>query len=319
MRQLWLHIGTPKTGSTAIQRYARARGPYLASKSIDFLTRGRRGSYNDLAVQLRGGKIEAAQKVCDGIRQMITNSPAETLVLTSEMFFGVDPAQLREMLTLDEAFDIRIVAYFRRQDRYLESAYKQKMKTGKVRPGFQNYVTKFGTKGGEYRRIIGGWDDAWPDAEFMFRRFDPKAFPKGDVVYDFMALFGLDLDADAKPPADEPANPTPSIDLLDLMQLVSAMPDIDARKVFRDLPVANLPKFSGRAMSNAEARDLLAGFEAENEVLRQRFFPDDNALFPTDDLDGPDPEIAAPGFSEEQKHLIAELLASVARHVRRTA
>jgi len=313
MRKLWLHIGTPKTGSTAIQRYARARHPYLASKGVDFLLRGRRASYNDLAVLLRGGKIQAAAEIGAEIRGKIADSTAETLVLTSEMFTGVDPALLREVLALEEPFETRILGYFRRQDRYLESAYKQKMKTGKVRPGFENYVDKFGIKGGEYRRIVEGWDAAWPDARFVFRRFDPKSFPQGDVVYDFMDLLGLDIDADDKPPDDELANPTPSIDLLDLMQMVAALPGVDTRKVFRDLPIGELPRFEGRAMPNARARELLAGFEAENAALRDRFFPDDEQLFPTGDLDGPEPDIATRGFTDQQRELIRALLAAVAR------
>ncbi|MEQ8897680.1 MAG: hypothetical protein RID23_11345 [Roseovarius sp.] len=318
MRKLWLHIGTPKTGSTAIQRYARSRQPYLASKSVDFLIRGRRGSYNDLGVQLRGGQRTEAQKTGTEIRRKIAESPAETLVLTSEMFTGSDPAMLREVLALEEPFETRILGYFRRQDRYLESSYKQKMKTGKVKPGFQNYVDKFGTKGGEYRRIIAGWDDAWPDAEFIFRRFDPAAFPKGDVVHDFMGLLGLDIEADGKPPSDEAANPTPSIDLLDLMQLVADMPGLDARKVFRSMPVGTLPRFEGRAMDNAAALALLQQFEADNEALRQRFFPDDPALFPMDDLKGPDAAIASPGFSDDQRAMIRALLQAVTEQTARS-
>ncbi|MEQ8294689.1 MAG: hypothetical protein RIA08_21020 [Roseovarius sp.] len=317
MRKLWIHIGTPKTGSTAIQRYARSRQPYLASKSVDFLIRGRRGSYNDLGVHLRGGQRAEAEKTGAEIRRKIAGSPAETLVLTSEMFTGSDPALLREVLALDEPFETRIVGYFRRQDRYLESAYKQKMKTGKVKPGFQNYVDKFGTRGGEYRRIISGWDAAWPDAEFIFRRFDPAAFPKGDVVHDFTQLLGLDIDADDKPPVEEVANPTPSIDLLDLMQLVADMPGLDARKVFRSMPVGALPRFEGRAMDNATALALLSQFEEDNEALRQRFFPDDPALFPMDDLSGPDPAIAAPAFSDDQRAMIRALLQAVTEQTAR--
>lgn len=312
MASLVLHIGTPKTGSTAIQRYARARQPYLASRGIDFLVRGRLGSYNDLAVYLRGGKRDAAGAIATDIRRRMDESAAETFVLSSEMFTGVDPARLREALALAPMPDTRIVGYFRRQDRYLESAYKQKMKTGKVAPGFQNYVDKFGTRGGDYRRIVDAWQAAWPEATFVFRRFEPAALMRGDAVHDFTALLGLDIDTDGKPPPEEPANPTPSIDLLDLMQIVARIPGLDARKVFRALPVADLPRFRGRAMDNAAARTLLERFADDNEVLRRRFFAGDDALFATDDLDGPEPEIATPGFSDDQRRIIAALLRAVA-------
>lgn len=312
MRKLWIHIGTPKTGSTALQRYARAHQPYLAAKGVDFLIRGRRGSYNDLAVLLRRDKRRAAAEIGAGIRRQIAESDAQCLVLTSEMFTGSNPALLREALALDEPFETRIVGYFRRQDRYLESAYKQKMKTGKVQPGFQNYLDKFGTMGGEYDRIVRGWIEGWPEAEFLFRRFEPQALARGDVVHDFTGLLGLDIEADGKPPPDEIANPTPSIDLLDLMQLVARMPNIDTRKVFRAMPVHDLPRFRGRAMDNAAARALLARFEDGNETLRRRFFPDDPQLFSTDDLDGPDEAIATPAFSDDQRRIIQALLNAVA-------
>ncbi len=311
MRQLWIHIGTPKTGSTAVQRYARARRPYLASKGIDFLVRGRRGSYNDLGVHLRGRNGAEAAEIGADIKTRMAESDAQVFVLTSEMFTGGDPALLRDVIAMDEVFETRILGYFRRQDRYLESNYKQKMKTGKVAPGFQNYLNKFGTATGEYGRIIDLWQAAFPEAEFLFRRFEPARFPKGDVVRDFMSLLGLDIDADDKLPDDEVANPTPSIDMLDLMQIVARTRGLDARSVFRSMPVADLPRFAGRAMGHAQAREILAGFAEENEALRQRFFPDDPVLFDESDLDGPEPEIAEPGFSDEQRKMIAALLRAV--------
>ncbi|MEO0372166.1 MAG: hypothetical protein AAF231_11970 [Pseudomonadota bacterium] len=311
MRQLWIHIGTPKTGSTAVQRYSRQRNKYLSSKGIDFLVRRARASYNDLGIALRGRVVRDATEIGDALKTRIASSPAETMVISSEMFTGGDPALLRDVIAMEEDFDTKIIAYFRRQDRYLESNYKQKMKTGKVAPGFDNYLAKFGMAQGEYGRIVKTWEDAFPDADFLFRRFEPARFPKGDVIRDFMGLLGLDIDTDDKLPSDEVANPTPHIDMLDLMQIVARTPGLDARTVFRSMPVADLPRFKGRAMSHFEARIVLAKFEDENEALRARFFPEDDALFDTTDLDGEEPEIATPTFTSDQRQMIAELLKSV--------
>ena len=188
MLTLWIHIGTPKTGSTAIQRFTRDNTKYLQDQGFDFLTRNRSGSYNDLSVALRSGNHARAVEIGSAVRNAIAKSSAEKFVLSSEMFSGVDPVKLREVLALPEPMAIKIIGYFRRQDKYLANAYKQKLKTAKVRIGFQNYINKFGTGGGEYRRIIAAWQAAWPDAEFVFRRFDPRAFPQGDVVRDFVEL-----------------------------------------------------------------------------------------------------------------------------------
>ncbi|MEL7255121.1 MAG: hypothetical protein AAGL23_13160 [Pseudomonadota bacterium] len=317
MRQLWIHIGTPKTGSTAVQRYSRARNKYLTSKGVDFLVRRQRASYNDMGIALRGRVVKDATEIGEAIKARIADSPAEKLVISSEMLTGGDPNILRDVIAMEEAFDTKIIAYFRRQDRYFESNYKQKMKTGKVAPGFDNYLAKFGTATGEYGRIVKTWEDAFPDAEFIFRRFEPARFPKGDVIRDFMSLLGLDIDADDKLPSDEVANPTPHIDMLDLMQIVSRTPGLDARTVFRSMPVADLPRFKGRAMSHFEARIILSKFEDENEALRARFFPEDEVLFDTSDLDGPEPEIATPTFTDDQRLMVEELLKSVVANVGR--
>ena len=319
MRQLWIHIGTPKTGSTALQRYSWQRNKYLNSKGVSFLVRRTRASYNDMGIALRGHNVEDAAKIGEEIKARIAGSDADKLVISSEMLTGGDPGILRDAIAMEETFDTKIIAYFRRQDRYFEGNYKQKMKTGKVAPGFDNYLAKFGTNAGQYGRIIKIWENAFPEAEFVFRRFEPARFPKGDVIRDFLGLLGLDIDADDKLPSEETANPTPDIDMLDLMQIVVRMPELDARRVFRTMPVADLPRFKGRAMSNAQARNLLFQFEAENEALRQRFFPDDDVLFDSSDLHGPEPAIATPSFTDDQRLMIEELLKSIVVNVGKKA
>lgn len=313
MRTLWIHIGTPKTGSTAIQRFTRDNKDYLNPLGFDFLTRHRSGSYNDLSVALRSGNHDRAVEIGGVVRNLIGESASQNFVLSSEMFSGADPAALRDVLALPEPMDVKIVGYFRRQDKYLANAYKQKLKTAKTRLGFENFITKFGTGGGEYRRIVDAWQAAWPEADFLFRRFDPKTFPQGDVVRDFLQVLGIDTQTDGFPTPQSAANATPSIDVLDLMQLVKNVPEVHIRRVFRSLPQQDLPRFSGGVMDNATAKALLVKFAADNEALRARFFPDEDALFDVSDLDGPEPDIAMSSFTDEQRAIVQVLLQAVAK------
>ncbi len=313
MRQLWLHIGTSKTGSTSVQRYARDRKAYLLSHGIDFLVRRRRTAYNDMAIYLRGGDMATAAKVGGQVRGLMAKSDAQVFVMSSEMLHPGTAGALREALALTEPVDVKIICYFRRQDRYLESSYKQKMKTGKVAPGFQNHLNKFGTGAGDYLALVDNWLAAWPEAEFIFRRFEPARFPHGNVVHDLMSVFGLDIAADGMEPMEEMSNPTPTIDILDLMQIVSRVPGLDARRIVRSLPLGEIPRFRGRAMDHDQARALLDTFAEGNEVLRQRFFPEDEVLFDTSDLSGDPPEIATPTFTDDQRALIEVLLKTVVK------
>lgn len=317
MRKLYIHIGTPKTGSTAIQRYSRANYEYLKGEGVDFLIRRKRAAYNDLAIYLRNNLYEDARKIGADVKARIGESDAHTFCISSEMFHSARAKELREALNLEEEFDTKIVCYCRRQDRYLESSYRQKMKTGKVQPGFANFLAKFGTGAGQYINIINAWEEAWPGSEFIFRRFEPARFPQRDVVRDFTSLFNIDIDADGVPPSDEVDNPTPSIDFLDLMHVVSTVPGLTPRSVLRSLAMQNLPRFEGRSMSNGEALGILAEFEEVNEAVRQRFFPRDEALFDMSDLHGPEPVVATSCFTDEQRALIRELLTAVTKSLQK--
>ncbi|WP_090201783.1 hypothetical protein [Yoonia tamlensis] len=150
----------PKTGSTAIQRFARDNADYLRRRGFDFLPRNRNGSYNDLSVAMRSGDRARAAKLATMVRGMIDKSPAQTLVLSSEMLSEVDPAKLRELLALQEQTSVMIVGYFRRQSKYLASSYKQKLKTAKTKIGFENFIAKFGTGAGNYGHLVARWQAA---------------------------------------------------------------------------------------------------------------------------------------------------------------
>ena len=64
---------------------------------------------------------------------------------------------------------------------------------------------------------------------------------------------------------------------------------------------------------------MLSQCEAENEALRQRFFPDADVLFDGSDLHGPGPAIATPSFTADQRLMIEELLKSIVVNVGKKA
>ncbi|WP_131802441.1 hypothetical protein [Yoonia tamlensis] len=130
---------------------------------------------------------------------------------------------------------------------------------------------------------------------------------------DFMQLIGIDITEEGFPASQVSANATPSIEVLELMQLVRSVPEVHVRKVFRSLPMQELPRFSGAVMENAAAKALLANFAEENEALRQAFFPDDAQLFDTADQDGPEPALAQSAFTDKQRAIVGALLRAAAK------
>ncbi len=318
MADLWLHIGTPKTGSTAIQLFGRDHAAFLAERGVRFVPMGRRASFNKLAKAMRQNDEAAtaawAQVGERGVREAAED--ARHVVASSEMLStnGVDLERLRHAMPSLDQMPLHIVIYVRRQDKYLESFFKQRVKTGRYMHSLQEYITSRRDQYGDYERIVSRWQAGFPEARIHLRRFETPRLEQGNVIADFLALLGVtDLPEGAL--AEQPANEAPSLELLNLLQLLKrAGPyDIDRlRPILQTaLPVA---KGATRLMSAAEAQSVLAYYDSCNEALRARFFPDDATLFDMSDLEGQgatDPP--EPVFTSEQRAMIRTLLNAISK------
>lgn len=319
MAQVWLHIGTPKTGSTAIQLFGRDRAEYLAGERVRFVTLGRRASFNKLAKAMRQQDEAAVESWAQtgeaGIREAAEQ--ADHVVVSSEMLStnGVDLGRLRDLMPSLDQMPVNIVVYVRRQDRYLESFYKQRVKTGRFTGSLSEYIASRRDAYGDYDRLIDRCTEAFPEARVYLRRFEKARMVQGSVVADLLALMGVD----ALPSGvgkRQRANVAPSVEMLELLRLLRRSGPYDLEKL-RPVLQAHMPQAVGtsRLMTPAEARAVIDHYAETNETLRARFFPDDATLFDMSDLsDAAEQErAAAEVFSDDQREIIGALLAAISR------
>lgn len=141
MQRLVVHIGAPKTGSTSLQRWfdrnreaalehsivypAAGRHPVAGAHAHHNAVYGLHPGWHDEWFRPEQGDLAAVLAEARGSR-------ARFGVISSEAFYDLpEPgiAAVREA-TLD--LDVRVVAFVRRQDQYLESAYVQLARFGLV-------------------------------------------------------------------------------------------------------------------------------------------------------------------------------------------
>jgi hypothetical protein len=135
--QLILHVGLPKTGSSALQSYLSEHSDELARLGISYPWSApaestlipTSGNGARIAHYIASGEVSlAARELAEA-----TSTDANTLVLSSELFglFGVNEwSSFKDFCTGSGIDRVTIVAFFREPIGYLSSAYNQTVKRG---------------------------------------------------------------------------------------------------------------------------------------------------------------------------------------------
>ncbi|NCC94764.1 MAG: hypothetical protein EOM10_16105, partial [Opitutae bacterium] len=147
---LYLHIGAPKTGSTALQRgLADSRESLLESGILYPEAASRAGGHHDLAFLLHGRYPEWAIPQDAPLETLWAELEAEVgahsgdVILSSENFYLYPaPEALARLMEASEPFRrfrVRVVVYVRPQEAAVESWYNQAVKAQGVSAEFPDF------------------------------------------------------------------------------------------------------------------------------------------------------------------------------------
>lgn len=144
---LVLHMGMPKTATTAMQHALRAAAPALLARGLDYpaiLGARNPSAHHDLAIgMLEGG--EAAQAVRRALLAHVRRSPAPRILISSEGFITLFrprrlPALLRLVAKAAELRPVTLVLSLRRIDDFFLSMYLHQVKVGTTDRDIESYL-----------------------------------------------------------------------------------------------------------------------------------------------------------------------------------
>lgn len=214
MKRLILHIGTAKTGTTSIQRFLYANSSLLSELGVRFpdFNNGFYGPVNgnSLMVSIAG----LAQDIVTGTEDLNTLREAiaeyDTVLLSCEGFWSIntflpgddDPLEkgvrywslLKDMCRSFGVERFTLIVYLRRQDIYLSSAWKQRIRAGETDPLDRMWEVPYFTGTADYDKQIRMLERVFPDDEIVVRPFGEDPFEGGDIYHDFTAAAGIDWD-----------------------------------------------------------------------------------------------------------------------------
>jgi hypothetical protein len=280
--RLIVHIGTHKTATSTLQALMERERAALAARGLCYPRTDRppypqHPKHNSLHLALTAGPAAvAAERVI--LMREFDAARAHTLVLSAEGLSTLPAEAVTGMRAFAEDFDIEIVCFLRRPDRFLESLWNQRCKNGREPRHIDGFLSRPRIRAQlDYPAMLDSWAGVGRVTALGFE----TACASG-LVQTFNAATGLDLPDDPRR-----RNVSPG------MRCAAVMAGLNARGVSGDwrriaamLDGADTPHALGARLRARLLRDLAPGIDE----LARRYgvhFPDDTPAEPEDVLPQP--------------------------------
>ncbi len=227
MLEAILHIGTPKTGTSSLQRFLAQNDTLLSEHGLLYPLAGRRhrkrtssrqvglalsvlpldrrdlGFDKIFELDTRDEKAKFQQDFFRDFEAEIANTTAQRVIISDEALyiFVSKTSSIVELSRFLAKFftKIEIVVYVRSPDRFLESSYSQHLKTGGTHTLDEFANERKGVI--SYWSRLKLWEDVFGKNSLKVREYDRSLLFHGDIVADFFKeILDIELNISSKVP-----------------------------------------------------------------------------------------------------------------------
>jgi hypothetical protein len=292
--KLILHIGTHKTGTTALQQFLSTNRKKLLECGVYYATPPHEAEMNNIITHLLfPDQVHLVKEFFLSHLRDATQKKAETIIASSENLYcmerfllhmpekkySADPLDDERKLirrlhsSIPRSVECHIVCYVRRPDHYLESLYNQNVKRGIQFTGSAvDFLHLIGDML-DYHRYLSLWREVFGSSSCSARVYEVAA---RDLFQDFMAhALGMsDISQFAQPHLR--ANERLSRDVLEYKRLSNADIHRSRRRLenktyaLLDREIRN-PNNNHEYLSPVERMDLLAKLKPSIDRLQANF------------------------------------------------
>lgn len=331
MKRLFLHIGTPKTGTSSVQRFLWGNRELLKEKGYFYGKMPYRyqesSSYRNAHFLI--GKVfdENGQRSIlleekrrrDGFEIMESwFEECDNVILTDEQFWNyIYHTKKRNILQELHEFcdpkgiELVIVVYLRRQDEFASSWWRQRVRAGDRLEDWDKFIWNPKKRVGlnyakALKRIL---QDVDPE-HIVVRKYERGQFYGGSIYADFLDVIGLEL-TDEYSINEKEINASFGYNFTELKRIVNQLLPENARErskdsIFFERAASVCSKMLGERekvglLSNEDSRQVLEKYAKSNQQVSDQFF-DGEVLFSCDD----DPEVLK--WSAENKYMQQDMV-----------
>lgn len=209
MRQLYLHIGTEKTGTTSIQSFLDVNKTVLSKHGFHVLECGGRENhraipsycmadnhYDDFFLNQQIDNLEKKQQFREKIYQAFVeemeslDNDIHSVIISSEHFHSrlknIETVETFKHLIANYFSEIKIICYLREQSSLVSSLYSTAIKAGE-NVNFSSFVQRCSENNPyyNYHLFLGMWSAVFSQDSLDVRVFSKEAFYNHDLLDDF--------------------------------------------------------------------------------------------------------------------------------------
>lgn len=217
MKKIFLHIGMPKTGTTAIQKFCEDNREFLAAHDISYpevetepkhICLDRAG--NAFKLLANNGTVEKTVKRVVGI---INHQKEDNIILSTEVFWEWIAKSDYHIYVIsklrDVGIEVNVIAYLRRQVDWVEAAWLQNVKHMNLCMSLYDYMSHPDMYDSylNIERILDKLEKVVGFGRMHVRVYEREQLDGGDVVIDFFKnIFNMDIKNVYKSIAHEDVN-----------------------------------------------------------------------------------------------------------------
>ncbi len=311
MKTLYVHIGTPKTGTTSIQIFCKKNRKVLEKKGFCFPNmpyryqgkrKERNGAFLTAAIKGEDGKPlleEERARFSEGLNKIQELfQQFDNVILSDEGIWlrlkGRRKTLWKELKAAAErdGYGIKIIAYLRRQDDFTVSAWNQKIKVIVPEVDATQTWDDFSHKADcdgryvnlDYYKTLKDAADVLGKEHIIVRRYDRSHLKDGLAQADFLDALGLELTDEYK--MDRVIlNEKLSLNGCEIKRVLNGIEEISPKESrFFEKPLQDIAEESNREYpsvlwSASDAKAFVARREEDNAKLAEEFIQDGEPLF----------------------------------------
>jgi len=236
-KTVYIHIGTHKTGTTSIQKFSVENSTKLFELGIYYPTISR-PMINNISAghhllpwyifnhpvpgSFYGEYNEKRESLFPSLIEGIKSSACDHILLSSEEFDRLSKEDINRLSEYFTDFNVKIIAYLRRKDSYMESMYQTDVLHNVEYNSFAEYMKIMPTPQ-NYYKFIKKWQDVFGLENVQVNFYCKKALKSNDIVVDFYSRLGLDVENMIKKDETKEINASVPFQYVGLIAMVRRM------------------------------------------------------------------------------------------------
>lgn len=193
-KQITLHIGLSKTGTSSIQNYMRDNSNILNSLDINVYLN------SDWPHGLAKAIISDDEQFLSEFKKLLQQEQKSHVIISSEYFEFISREKISKLKTFFSEYKVTVVAYLKRQDQAIVSMYNEEVKKGVTLLNFKNYCDENWQRF-DYSNLVGNWAEFFGKDNVLIRPFQKRVFLNENLIDDFLGVIGVNLESDSNTPS----------------------------------------------------------------------------------------------------------------------